>query len=187
LFVASLPLSATHRHQNLNESQNHNEAKERTEEGTIQQVGSKAQNQGNEGTNNGKQELEEGFKSNRNGKFRDLRFKMYTKGKFSIHLKIKRSDTPLVEGKKEKKWGQFDTFNLMSKSKISFQSIRQYARFIWEVTFSERMEANKGLDSPIIQNEGLTAYIPRYMDIKKGVIKDVPEDMELGNLTQQLN
>jgi hypothetical protein len=49
------------------------------------------------------------------------------------------------------------------------------------------MEANKVLDSPIIQNEGLTAYIPRYMVIKKGVIKDVPEDMELGNLTQQLN
>jgi hypothetical protein len=49
------------------------------------------------------------------------------------------------------------------------------------------MEANKVLDSPIIQNEGLTAYIPRYMVIKKGVIKDVPEDMELGNLTQELN
>jgi hypothetical protein len=55
----------------------------------------------------------------------------------------------------------------MAKSKISFQSIRQYARFIWEVTFSERMEANKILDGRIIQNEGLTAYIPRYMVIKK--------------------
>jgi hypothetical protein len=35
------------------------------------------------------------------------------------------------------------------------------------------MEANKGLDSPMI--------------IKKGVIKAVPEDMELDNLMQQLN
>jgi hypothetical protein len=41
------------------------------------------------------------------------------------------------------------------------------------------MEANKDLDSPIFQKEGLTAYIPRYIVIKKGVIKDVPEDMEL--------
>jgi hypothetical protein len=49
------------------------------------------------------------------------------------------------------------------------------------------MEASNVLDSPIIQNEGLTAYIPRYMVIKKGVIKEVPEDMELENLTQQLN
>jgi hypothetical protein len=75
----------------------------------------------------------------------------------------------------------------MAKSKISFQSIRQYVRFILEVTFSERMEANKVLDSPIIQNEGLTAHIPRYMVIKRGVIKDVPENMELENLMQQLN
>jgi hypothetical protein len=36
------------------------------------------------------------------------------------------------------------------------------------------MEANKVLDSPIIQNEGLTANIPRYMATEKGVIKDVP-------------
>jgi hypothetical protein len=40
----------------------------------------------------------------------------------------------------------------MAKSKISFQSIRKYARFIWEVTFSESKAANKVLDSPIIQN-----------------------------------
>jgi hypothetical protein len=43
------------------------------------------------------------------------------------------------------------------------------------------------LDSPVIQNEGLTAYIPRYMVIKKGVIKHVPEDMELEKLMQRLN
>jgi hypothetical protein len=55
------------------------------------------------------------------------------------------------------------------------------------MTFSERMEANIVLDSPIIQKEGLTAYNLRYMVIKKGVIKDVPEDMELENLMQHLN
>jgi hypothetical protein len=49
------------------------------------------------------------------------------------------------------------------------------------------MEANTIFDNLIIQNEGLTAYIPSFMDIKKGVIKDVPEDMELENLMQQLN
>jgi hypothetical protein len=49
------------------------------------------------------------------------------------------------------------------------------------------MEGNKVLDSSIIQNEGLTAYIPRYMVIKKGVIKDVTEEMGLDKLTQQLN
>jgi hypothetical protein len=71
----------------------------------------------------------------------------------------------------------------MAKSKISFKSIRKYARFIWDVTFSEIMEANKALDSPLIQNEWLTAYIPIYMVIKKGVIEDVPKDMELDKLT----
>jgi hypothetical protein len=39
------------------------------------------------------------------------------------------------------------------------------------------MEENKVLDSSIIQNERLTAYIPRYMAIKSGVINDVPEDI----------
>jgi hypothetical protein len=32
-----------------------------------------------------------------------------------------------------------------------------------------------------VLGRGLTAYISRYMVIKKGVIKDVPEDMELEN------
>jgi hypothetical protein len=49
------------------------------------------------------------------------------------------------------------------------------------------MEANKALDSLLIQNEGLIAYIPRYMVIKKGVIKDIPEVTELEKLMQQLN
>jgi hypothetical protein len=49
------------------------------------------------------------------------------------------------------------------------------------------MEVNTVLDSPVIENEGLTAYIPRYIVIKKGVIKDVPVDTELDKLTQQLN
>jgi hypothetical protein len=64
--------------------------------------------------------------------------------------------------------------------------MEQYARFISEVT-SGRLEANKVLDSPIIQNEVVTAYIPRYMVIKIGVIKDIPKDIELKNLTQQLD
>jgi hypothetical protein len=57
--------------------------------------------------------------------------------------KCQEADTPLVGGRKKKKWGQFDIFNVMAKFKISFQSIRQYTRFIWEVIFSERIEANK--------------------------------------------
>jgi hypothetical protein len=44
-----------------------------------------------------------------------------------------------------------------------------------------RKNGSKVLDGPIIRKEVLTAYIPRYMVIKKGVIKDVPEDMELEN------
>jgi hypothetical protein len=50
--------------------------------------------------------------------------KIYEKGPFKIDIKAKRPDTPLVEGKKEKKWDQFDIFNVMAKFKISFQSIR---------------------------------------------------------------
>jgi hypothetical protein len=45
-------------------------------------------------------------------KYNVLRFKMYEKGPFNIHLKVNRPDTPLVEGRKERKWGQFDIFNV---------------------------------------------------------------------------
>jgi hypothetical protein len=55
----------------------------------------------------------------------ELSFKTYDKWLFIIHLKVKRPDTPLVEGRKEKKWGQFDIFSVMTKSKISFHSIRE--------------------------------------------------------------
>jgi hypothetical protein len=59
------------RDQNINKSRNHNQAKER-----IEQVESEAQHLGNGGTNNGKEDLGEGFMSNRNGKFSDVRFKL---------------------------------------------------------------------------------------------------------------
>jgi hypothetical protein len=74
--------------QNINKSRDHNQAKERIEQGLIQQVESEAQHLGNEGTNNGKEDLGEGFKSSRNGKFNDLCFKMYRKGPFNIHLHV---------------------------------------------------------------------------------------------------
>jgi hypothetical protein len=88
------------------------------------------------------------LKNNNKGNLINLGFKTYEKGPFNVHLKVRRPDTSLVQGKKEKHWRQFYIINVMDKAKISFQSIRQYARFIWEVTFSERIEANKALDSP---------------------------------------
>jgi hypothetical protein len=63
------------RDQNINKSRNHNQAKERLEQESIQRVESEAQHLGNEGTNNGKEDVGEGFMCNRNGKFNDLRFK----------------------------------------------------------------------------------------------------------------
>jgi hypothetical protein len=53
------------RDQNINKSRNHNQAKERIEQGSIQQVESEAQHLENESINNGKEDLGEGFKSNK--------------------------------------------------------------------------------------------------------------------------
>jgi hypothetical protein len=63
--------------------------------------------------------------------------KSIKKGPLITHLKVKKLNTQLGEGKRGKKCDQFDIFNVMAKSKISFQSIRHYARYIWEVAFSE--------------------------------------------------
>jgi hypothetical protein len=87
------------RDQNVNKSQVHNQAKEGTEEGSIQQVDSEAQNLGND-TINGKEDLGERLKSDKKGNLINLRFKTYKKGPFSIHLKVRRPDTPLVQGRK---------------------------------------------------------------------------------------
>jgi hypothetical protein len=84
--------------------------------------------------------LGESFKSNRRGNNNGLRFQIYEKASFNIHLKVKKPDIPLGERRKGKKWGQIDIFNVMAKYKNSFQSIRQYAQYIWEVTLSEKME-----------------------------------------------
>jgi hypothetical protein len=110
------------RDQNTNQARNHNQAKERMEQGSIQQAEPEAQNLRNEGTNNKKEDLGEGVKGNRSGKFNDLRFNMYEKGPFNNHLKVKRPDTPTVERKKKIKEGQFDIFNVMIKSEISLDN-----------------------------------------------------------------
>jgi hypothetical protein len=52
------------RDRNVNKSQIHSQAKERVEEGSIQQVESEAQNLGND-TINGKEDLGEGLKSDK--------------------------------------------------------------------------------------------------------------------------
>jgi hypothetical protein len=98
----------SNKNQNINKSQIHNQAK-----GTIGQVESEVQSLGDEVTNksgywcgqtsqNGKENLGENFESNKKGQYNDLRFKTYEKGPFSIHLKVKRPDTPLVEGKRKR-------------------------------------------------------------------------------------
>jgi hypothetical protein len=56
------------RNQNVNKSQIHNQAKEITEQGSIQRVESEAQNLGNDDTINGKEDLGEGLKSGKKGK-----------------------------------------------------------------------------------------------------------------------
>jgi hypothetical protein len=55
----------SNRDQNINKSQIHNQAKERIEQGSIQQVESEAQNLGNDGTINGTEDLGEGLKTNK--------------------------------------------------------------------------------------------------------------------------
>jgi hypothetical protein len=72
------------------------------EQGLIQQAEPEAQNLRNGGTNNGKEDLGGGVKGNTSGKFNDLRLKMYEEGPFNIHLKVKRPDTPSVEGKRKR-------------------------------------------------------------------------------------
>jgi hypothetical protein len=148
--------------------QNYNQTKGSIEQGLIEQAESEAQSLKNEVTSksgdcydqtsqNGRKDLEESFKKGREiakRKYNDLHFKIYENGPFKIHLKVIKPYTPLVKGKKEKKWCQFEIFIFMANSEVSFQSIRQHARFIWEVTFSERMEANKVVDSHIIQMKG---------------------------------
>jgi hypothetical protein len=57
---------STDRDQNTNKSRYHNQAKEMIEQGSIQQAESEAQNLGNEGTNNGKEDMGVGVKSKRN-------------------------------------------------------------------------------------------------------------------------
>jgi hypothetical protein len=119
---------STNKNRSINKSQNHNQAKERIEQGLIQQVDSEAQSLGNEVTDesgsrydqssqNEREDLGERFKSNKKGKNNDVHFKIYKRGPFNIHLKVRRPNTLLVEGKQEKKWGQFDVLNVMAKSK----------------------------------------------------------------------
>jgi hypothetical protein len=68
-------MQSSDRDQSINKSWNHNQANERIEQGSIQRVESEAQHLGNDGTNNGNEDVGERFKSNRNGKFNDLCFK----------------------------------------------------------------------------------------------------------------
>jgi hypothetical protein len=80
---------------------------------------------------------------------------------------------------KQKKWGQFYFFNLMPQSETEYKSVKQYLRFIWEVMITQRVEANRALNNPMIKDAGFRAYILRYTIIKQGVIKDVPEEKDL--------
>jgi hypothetical protein len=52
---------------------------------------------------------------------------------------------------------------------------------------TQRVEANRALNNPIIKDARFRAYIPRYTIIKKRVIKDILEDMDLNILVRQLN
>jgi hypothetical protein len=52
---------------------------------------------------------------------------------------------------------------------------------------TQRVEANRALNNPIIKDAGFRTYIPSYAIIKKGVIRDGLKEMDLHILVRQLN
>jgi hypothetical protein len=109
-----------------------------------------------------KRNKETGERTKERGK-PEIRFLVYEKGPYMIHVKLMKPDNP---NRKVKKWGKFYFLNLMSQSKTEYESIKQYSRFIWEVMITQRVEANGALNNHIIKDAGFRAYIPRYTIIK---------------------
>lgn len=65
---------------------------------------------------------------------------------------------------------------------IKFEQIVRYSFNIWNVTFQSKTMANSARTNPILQEVGLVAFILRYKLRRKGVIREIPEDLSLKEL-----
>lgn len=83
---------------------------------------------------------------------------------------------------KEKRMSILKASNILAKLDINHKLIEPYSKNTWQLTFNDRINANRCLTNSIIRDNGFISYIPGHVKQCNGVIRDIYLDMNLDEL-----
>lgn len=104
----------------------------------------------------------------------------YSKGLFIVNFKY------MVADRKTKPLSLVSVANKLSKVNIKFLEIKKNSWNSWEVLFEEKKQANFAITNKLCTELGFSTFIPRYKLSRKGVIHEIPLDILVSSLTEEI-
>ncbi|XP_034935485.1 uncharacterized protein [Chelonus insularis] len=118
------------------------------------------------------------------------------KGPFIVYIKKKifqdsDSMTKVVQDddpKKKKSLMNIEVARLLKLFGIKkFNLLEKFSRNIWQITFESFEEANSALVNEFLKKNNWESYIPREKLFCKGIVREVPLDVDIKELLSEIN
>lgn len=75
---------------------------------------------------------------------------------------------------------------MLTKCNIKFTTLERTGRNKWVITFDNRSAANEAIDNHLIKESKFSINIPWYLLYRKVIIKGIPEDYDIEEVTNEL-
>lgn len=72
---------------------------------------------------------------------------------------------------------------ILDKCNMKFSNITKYSRDTWKATFPSK-SSNNMITNKMVQDAGITAFVPTYKISKKAVIKKIPKNMSMAEIKE---
>lgn len=112
---------------------------------------------------------------------RKSKYDAFSKAPFIVHFRLTSSDQKII-----KQMPLLNIFKKLNAANVKFTQLSKYSRDTWRATFPSKSTANTALSNKLINEVGLSSFIPGFKLSRKVVIKDIPEDFSLTELKEAI-
>lgn len=102
------------------------------------------------------------------------------RGPFSVFV-VRKQDSA------ERFLGELSLAKILQKHNLQYKEIRRITRNKFEILLNKINDVKSVVDSDILKNAGLNAFIPRNKVSQRGIIRDIPDDFTPDEIVQAIN
>ncbi|XP_039305874.1 uncharacterized protein LOC113003760 [Solenopsis invicta] len=110
---------------------------------------------------------------------RSFKYDAFSRAPFIVYFSIKSTN-----GADRSQTSRFKISEKLDKCNVKFNKITKYSKDIWKATFPSKTLANSVITNKMVQDLGITAFIPKYKISRKVVIEEIPDDMSMAEVKE---